>query len=70
MINLWFILFVCCFLIANGKLIKKNIIIGNITVYEYFFEEILTVDDFINSGWSYSGNNIPVSLCAGKSLFW
>ena len=50
-----------CFFVANGKLKKIFIIIGIITVYEYFFAEKFTVADFTNSGWLFSGNNIPVS---------
>ena len=63
------IILMSCFFVVNGKG-KTNIYSfkGNITVYSYFFAETFTAADFINSGWLYSGNNIPVSLCVGKSI--
>ena len=52
----------------NNSWLKTIFIIGSTTVYKYFFAEIFTVDDFINSGWLYSESNIPVSTCDGKSI--
>ena len=43
-------------------------ILGTTTIYEYFFANTFTGDDFIDSGWTYSGDDTPVTTCAGKSI--
>ncbi len=49
-------------------LINSNYLLDSTTIYEYFFDSTFTETDFINSGWLYSGDDTPVTNCAGKSL--